>query len=360
LFPIPAGIYPVLVHPDLAFLSNIHSKINFMKEKFRALMIVEDNGIFKKEIKELSTDELTSNELLVNVHYSSVNYKDSLSASGNRSITRKYPHIPGIDAAGVIVRSSHQSFSTGDRVIVTGFDLGMNTWGGFGEYISVPAAWALKLPHGLTMREAMAFGTAGLTAGLSVQRLVTAGLSPGSGKIVVSGSTGGVGSMAVAILSKLGYDVLAISGKQEDTFLLETLGATATINRNGFISQYNNKPMAATAFAGGIDTVGGEILSGMLKSTAYGGIVTTCGMVGGTEVETSIFPFILRGLTLAGIDSVLVSLSEREIIWSLLAHKWKPENLDVMFTEISLHQLPEKLELLIKGQAKGRFLLTFE
>jgi acrylyl-CoA reductase (NADPH) len=194
--------------------------------------------------------------LLVKVNYSSVNYKDSLSASGNRSVTRKYPHIPGIDAAGVIVCSSHQSFSEGDRVIVTGFDLGMNTWGGFGEYISVPAEWVLKLPDGLTMREAMAFGTAGLTAGLSIQKLIMAGLSPGSGKIVVSGSTVGVGSMAVAILSKLGYDVLAISGKHVDAFLLETLGATAIIGRDEFTSQYNSKPMATVTFAGGIDTVG--------------------------------------------------------------------------------------------------------
>jgi len=329
-----------------------------MNELFKALLINEQEGKFTKEIKALSLDQLPQHELLVRVHYSSVNYKDALSAAGNKGVTRTYPHVPGIDAAGVVVTSTSALFTAGDEVLVTGWDLGMNTWGGFGEYISIPAAWALKLPAGLSMREAMCFGTAGFTAGLSVHQVLKAGIKPENGEIAVSGATGGVGSIVVAILAKNGFSVAAVSGKQEDSFLLDTLGAKRTIPREEFSATFDKKPLSAPTFAAGIDTVGGPILSGMLKATHYGGIITACGMVAATDLQTSVFPFILRGVTLAGIDSVQAPMDIRKQVWELLATSWKPAQLDSMVEEISLDALPEKLDAVLAGKARGRYVLA--
>ncbi|TWV95677.1 YhdH/YhfP family quinone oxidoreductase [Chitinophaga pinensis] len=329
-----------------------------MNELFKALLINEQEGKFTKEIKALSPDQLPQHELLIRVHYSSVNYKDALSATGNKGVTRTYPHVPGIDAAGVVVRSQSELFKAGEEVLVTGWDLGMNTWGGFGEYISVPAAWALKLPGGLSMQEAMSFGTAGLTAGLSIHRLLNAGIKPENGEIAVSGATGGVGSIAVAILAKNGFNVAAVSGKKEEAFLLDTLGAKRIIPRDEFSATYDKKPLSAPTFAAGIDTVGGPILSGMLKATHYGGIVTACGMVAANDLHTSVFPFILRGVTLAGIDSVQAPMEIRQEVWTLLATSWKPAQLNNMIEEISLSDLPEKLEAILAGKARGRYVLA--
>ena len=329
-----------------------------MNGLFKALLINEQDGKFTKEIKELSLDQLPQHELLIRVSYSSVNYKDALSATGNKGVTRNYPHVPGIDAAGVVVTSKSDLFAAGDEVLVTGFDLGMNTLGGFGEYISIPAAWALKLPAGLSMKEAMSFGTAGLTAGLSVHQLLNAGIKPENGEIAVSGATGGVGSIAVAILAKNGFSVAAVSGKQEAAFLLDTLGAKRIIPREEFAETFNKKPLSVPTFAAGVDTVGGPILSGMLKATQYGGIVTACGMVAAADLNTSVFPFILRGVTLTGIDSVQAPMEIRQKVWTLLATSWKPVQLDSMVEEITLSGLPEKLEAVLAGKARGRYLLA--
>lgn len=328
-----------------------------METSFNALLVTEKDGQFNKEIKQLSFDELPDNELLVKVSYSSINYKDALSASGNKGVTRQFPHVPGVDASGVVVQSKSPAFAEGEKVLVTGFDLGMNTWGGFGEFISIPANWAIKLPKGLSLKEAMAFGTAGLTAGMSVYQIVNATITPQKGEVAVSGATGGVGSIATAILAKLGYDVVVISGKKEDNYLLNTLGAKRIINREEFVEQYNKKPLTNPAFAAGVDTVAGPILSGMLKSTQYGGVVTCCGMVSSADLHTSIFPFILRGVCLVGIDSVQAPMSFRNQIWQLLSTGWKPANLNSLIQEITLNDLPAKLDEILQGKAKGRYVL---
>lgn len=243
------------------------------------------------------------------------------------------------------------------KVLVTGYDLGMNTWGGFGEYISIPESWAILLPKELSPKESMCFGTAGLTAALSVNYIIENGIVPEKGKIAVSGATGGVGSIAVSILAKLGYQVTAISGKDEHNFLTETLGAKEIISRNEFIESYNKKPLAKSLFAGSIDTVGGEILSGMLKASQYEGVVTCCGMVASPDLNTKIFPFILREVRLIGVDSVEISLSKKEEIWRKLAKEWKPFNLEQIVKEISLNELSETLDDILNGKAKGRFIL---
>ncbi|GLU55880.1 YhdH/YhfP family quinone oxidoreductase [Dyadobacter frigoris] len=328
-----------------------------MQKVFKALYISQEGGDFKKEIKELNTADLPGNDVLIKVSYSSLNYKDALSASGNKGVTRKFPHVPGIDAAGIVVKSNTSDFQEGDSVLVTGFDLGMNTWGGFGQYISVPAPWVVALPEGLSLKESMSFGTAGLTAGLSVEKIIGAGITQDLGAVIVSGATGGVGSMATAIMSKLGFEVVAISGKSEDDFLTSTLGAKQILNRNEFIEKYNNKPLSSSDFSAGIDNVGGPTLSGILKSVKQYGMVTCCGNVSSAELNTTIFPFILRGITLTGIDSAQAPIALRKKVWQSLASEWKPLHLNEMIREIGLEELPEKLDALLHGKAKGRYVL---
>ena len=331
-----------------------------MNNKFSALVVREHDGRFSMAVEEVPATKLPKNDVLIKVSYSAVNYKDALSASGNKGVTKVFPHVPGIDAAGRVISSAVDQFSPGDRVLVTGYDLGMNTWGGFGQYISVPAGWVVKLPENLTPAQAMCFGTAGLTAGLSIDSLLNSQLIKHGGKIIVSGATGGVGSMAVAILSKLGYEVIAISGKHETDFLTETLGASAVIARDGFVQQYDAKAMHRAEFDGGIDTVGGAVLSGILKSVKYNGVVTCCGNVSSAQLTTSIFPFILRGARLIGIDSVEQPLAVKEKIWHLLANPWRPMALADMAQEITLGQLPGFLEAILKGEVKGRLIVRHD
>lgn len=329
-----------------------------MKNEFKGLMVRETDGVFTPKVEQISVTEIPKNEVLIKVAYSSVNYKDALSASGNKGVTRKYPHIPGIDAAGEVISSTSDGITEGDNVIVTGYDLGMNTWGGFGEYVSVPANWVIKLPKGLSLFESMCLGTAGLTAGLSIYNLINSGIGKSQGKIVVSGATGGVGSISIGILSKLGYDVVAISGKKEDHFINQVLGASAIISREEFIDIYDQKPMSKADYSGGVDTVGGSILSGMLKSLKYNGVVTTCGNVASAEISTSIFPFILRGIKLIGIDSVEQPIEFKSEIWTLLAQEWKPTHLNEMVKEISIERLPDVLSTILQGNARGRFVVN--
>lgn len=329
-----------------------------MDSQFRALIVRENEGVFNASVEQIPTAEIHQSEVLIKVSYSSVNYKDALSAAGNKGVTRKFPHIPGIDAVGEVVSSSDDKFSPGDSVLVTGYDLGMNTWGGFGEYISVPASWVVRLPTNLSPFEAMCFGTAGLTAGLSVYNLINSGVIKDGGKIAVSGATGGVGSISIAILSKLGYEVIAISGKNENDFLTKTLGSSIFISREEFIGKYDAKAMSSPEFDGGIDTVGGEILSGILKASKYNGVITCCGNVASAQLSTSIFPFILRGVRLIGIDSVEQPIGFKEKIWNLLADKWKPVNLKDMVQEICLEELPHFLKTVLDGKAKGRFVVN--
>jgi putative YhdH/YhfP family quinone oxidoreductase len=323
---------------------------------FKAFRVEEIDGNYQCSIKEMEFSTLNSSEVLVKVHYSSLNYKDALSTSGNKGVTRNYPHTPGIDAVGTIEKSNSDLFAIGEKVIVTSYDLGMNTDGGFAEYIQVPSEWVVKLPKKMTMKEAMIYGTAGLTAGMSVLRL-TELIKPKDGKIVVSGATGGVGSLSVSILSKLGYSVVAITGKETERDYLINLGAEEVILRSE-IENFDKKPLLKPLFAGAIDTVGGVILENIIKSTDSIGVVTCCGNVASPKLDLTVFPFILRGVTLIGIDSQNYPMNYRKIVWNKLAQEWKPKQLDDTCNEIELEEVSQKIELMLKGKLKGRTVLT--
>jgi len=325
---------------------------------FKCLMIEELNDRFSRTVITRSVSDLPKNDLLIRVHYSSLNYKDALSASGNKGVTRTYPHTPGIDAVGSVVHSDNKKFREGDEVIVTSYDLGMNTSGGFGQYISVPAAWAVKLPDDLSMKESMVIGTAGLTAGMSVFRL-TEHIKPEDGRVLVSGATGGVGALSVAILAKLGFEVSAISGKTTEFDFLRRLGASEMIARKDF-EQENKRPMIKGDYAGGIDTVGGSILDNMIKSIQPMGVVTCCGMVASPKLNLTVFPFILRGVSLIGIDSQNYPMAYREVVWNKLAKDWKPDNLMDVYKEISLDELSDHIDLMLDGKLKGRTIVDMD
>lgn len=323
---------------------------------FRALVVeANETNQFTREIKEKTTDVLPAGDLLIRVHYSSLNYKDALSATGNKGVTRNYPHTPGIDAAGIVEHSASEKFKPGDEVIVTSYDLGMNTSGGFGEYIRVPADWALKLPAGITLKESMMFGTAGLTAGMAVYQIM-AKVMPNQGEVLVTGATGGVGSLAVAILAKLGYMVVAGTGKPEAEEILEKLGAAQLISREE-LTTGKERPMLKPRWSAVVDTVGGDMLATAIKSTNLNGVVACCGNVASPELNINVYPFILRGVSLVGIDSQNFLMPNREKIWSLLATDWKPAFLAEFFQEVSLEDLNEKIELILQGKITGRVVL---
>jgi len=325
------------------------------KKTFKAFRVEEKNEKFSSAIKEMPFEALEEGELLIKVHYSSLNYKDALSAMGNKGVTRNYPHTPGIDAVGKVVSTTSDKFKIDEAVIVTSYDLGMNTNGGFAEFVKVPASWAVKLPKNLSMKEAMIFGTAGLTAGMSVLRL-TETVKPTDGTIIVSGATGGVGSVSVMILNKLGYKVAAITGKEAEKQYLLDLGATQVILRKDF-EELQNRPLLKPLFAGAIDTVGGVILENMIKSVNPLGVVTACGNAASIKLELTVFPFILRGVSLIGIDSQNYPMNYREQVWNKLADEWKLDNLESNTTTISLDELSEKLNLMLEGKLKGRTVL---
>lgn len=323
------------------------------KTTFKALQTSEQDGKYLNNLVDKELPALEPEEVLVKVSYSSLNYKDALSASGNKGVTRNFPHTPGIDAVGFVYRSASADWKEGDAVIVTGFDLGMNTDGGFAEYVKVPGKWLLFLPENLSMRESMIYGTAGFTAALSVQALLKNGLKPEDGTIAVSGASGGVGSIATAILSKLGYSVAAVSSKEQSAEFLRSLGASEIIPRRELEDQ-SGKPLLKPRFAGAVDTVGGLVLSTLIRSTNYGGTVTACGMVNGGEIPLTVFPFILKGISLCGIDSVELPLEKRPELWNLMADEWKPAMLDSMASEITLEELPENITKILAGKMQGR------
>lgn len=323
---------------------------------FKAMVVTQiADKQFKRKIVERSVIELPAGDVLVNVKYSSLNYKDALSASGNKGVTRKYPHTPGIDAAGIVAESYNDAFKVGDQVIVTSYDLGMNTDGGFGGYIRVPAEWVVKLPANLTLRESMIYGTAGLTAGLSVYRL-THTLAPERGEILVTGASGGVGSMAVSMLVQSGYAVVAVSNKIEENEFFQEIGVKEIISRED-AADTTGRPLLKERWAGVIDTVGGEILATAIKSTQLNGNVTCCGNVASPDLPLTVFPFILRGVSLCGIDSQHCLMDTRVKIWEKLAGDWKLNNLDTLATEITLGGLDERIELMLAGKVKGRTLV---
>tara|TARA_B100001027_G_C16244945_1_gene321378 strand:+ start:454 stop:1440 length:987 start_codon:yes stop_codon:yes gene_type:complete len=327
--------------------------------EYNALVTTEDNKSFISSIEKRDISTLPDNDTLVKVKFSSLNYKDALSASGNKGVTRNYPHTPGIDAAGIIEETTSQNFQVGDEVIITGYDMGMNTFGGFGEYIRVPQEWIVKKPDSLSLSESMAFGTAGLTAGLCLRKLLLHGLKPDDGEVFVSGVTGGVGIISLMLFSKLGFDVTAITGKMDQEKLLKNLGAKTVLDRNDLDSDLIS-PLQKPIYAGGIDAVGGKILSNLICSTSQRAAIACCGMVGGLSLDTSIFPFILRGLSLFGIDSAESLLETKEEVWNNFATSWKLENIDENIKDISLDELPSEIDKILDGKQIGRVRIVYD
>jgi acrylyl-CoA reductase (NADPH) len=326
-------------------------------QKFKAMVVRETHDKkYLREITERSINELPEGDVLIQVKYSSLNYKDALSAIGNKGVTKNYPHTPGVDASGIVEKSKSNEFEPGDEVIVHGYDLGMDTSGGFGQYIRVPAAWIVRPRSGLTLKESMVYGTAGFTAALSVFKIEEHGISPESGEILVTGATGGVGSIAVAILAKVGYQVVASTGKSEEKNFLMDLGAKEVIGRDE-ARDTTGRPLLKGRWAGVIDAVGGDILATALKSTKHGGVVTCCGNVASHELNTNVYPFILRGISLVGIDSANCPIDLRKKVWQKIADEWKLEKLNQLTSEISLEELDSNIELILQGKQKGRVLV---
>lgn len=325
---------------------------------FKALVVEEVDGTYLRGIKEKTIDELPAGDLLVRVHYSSLNYKDALSASGNKGVTKSYPHTPGIDAAGVVAWSASPDFKVGDEVIVTGNDLGMNTAGGYGQYIRVPSSWAVKMPQGLSPKESMILGTAGFTAAIMVKKLTDV-VAPVDGEIVVTGATGGVGSVSIALLSALGYRVVAVSGKTEESDFLKKLGAARVVSRTEIMKE-EPRPLLSASFAGAVDTVGGVMLENILKAVKPYGVVTCCGNVASPKLNLTVFPFILRGVSLIGISAQNTPMPLRQEVWNRLAGDWKPVSLLDLYTEISLEELSAYIDKILGGKIKGRTLVNMQ
>jgi acrylyl-CoA reductase (NADPH) len=320
---------------------------------FRALVVEKTEDLFSLNVKELTFDDLPQGDVTIRVAYSSVNYKDGLACIPNGRIVKSYPFVPGIDLSGTVVDSRDPRFREGDEVIVTSYELGVSHFGGFSEYARVPADWVVKLPQGLTLKEAMALGTAGFTAGLSIQRLEENGVNPDRGPVIVTGATGGVGSTAVAMLAKTGYHVAASTGKASEHEYLRKIGATEILSRDEVTD--TSRPLQKERWAAAVDPVGGRTLAYLLSATKYGGSVAVSGLTGGSEFAGTVFPFILRGINLLGIDSVYCPMDVRVQLWKRMASDLKPENLlDSIGYEITLEELPSTLSAILKGEVRGR------
>jgi len=332
---------------------------NIMTE-YKALIVREKaEKEFQQKIEMVSADFLPENEVLIKVKYAGLNYKDALSAHGHKGVTRNYPHTPGVDAAGEVVSDKTGKFQSGDLVICTSYDLGMNTAGGCAEYISVPAGWVVPLPAEISLKESMVMGTAAYTAGLALYKMEMGGQTPEMGEILVTGATGGVGSMAVAILAKAGYDVLASTGKKDKIFYLLEIGAKRCLSREE-VEDGSDKPLLKARWAGAIDNVGGNTLSTLLKACGRNGNVASIGLVDSPILNTTVFPFILNGVNLLGIDSAETPYSIRTKIWEKLSYDWKPEKIDDIQTIISLEETPKYLDKILKGKAIGRVVVDLE
>ncbi len=328
-----------------------HAKL---PEQFACILVTEDGQgdvRCRKTTRKLS--ELPAGDVLIRVCYTSLNYKDALAVTGHRGVNKLFPLVPGVDAAGTVVASGVYEFVPGDPVIVTGYDMGAGRWGGWAEYVRVPYEWVVPLPDDLLLLESMIYGTAGLTAALCIDALQHQGIGPEAGKLVVTGASGGVGSMAVAILAKLGYHVVAVTGKPAAHEFLASLGAAEVVSRNAFLD-VPDRPLLSRKWAGGVDTVGGRMLATLLRATNNGGCVACCGMAGGTDLPVTVFPFILRGVTLAGIDAAWCPLETRRQAWERLSGPWKPQRLHEMAEVVPWDRLPEYVGSILAGQITGR------
>jgi len=331
-----------------------------MNTTFKAFVVRQlDDRSYAGSIEQRNIDDLPKGELLIRVHYSSLNYKDILSCYGNRGVTRHYPHTPGIDAAGVVEYSFVNDFNIGDKVIISGSDLGENTPGGFGQYIRIPSKWAVHLPDGISLKESMIYGTAGYTAGLSIDYLLSQGFTIQDGEIIVTGATGGVGSISVAILSKLNYKIVASTGGHNAKKFLNCIGSCKIIGREEILDKMGMALMKESWFAA-IDTVGGDVLEALIKSCKQNGIIVAVGMVKSTSLNTSVFPFILRGICLKGINASIVNPSYRVKIWERLSNEWKPDTIEELVVDCNLDNLKNMIDRAFSGNIEGRVVVDMK
>lgn len=326
-----------------------------MSLTFRALVIrrSEDRKTFTRAIESRTIADLPEGELLVRVKYSSLNYKDGLSCIGNPGVTRRFPHTPGIDAAGVVEASDSSRFPVGSSVVVVGTALGMSVSGGLGQYVRIPASWAVLLPEGLSLRESMIYGTAGFTAALAVHKLLSFGVNPERGHLVVTGASGGVGSISVALLARLGFSVAAVSGKLDSRNFLLKLGAHEVLER-GSLSFDSEFPLLPERWAGGIDTVGGSLLGNVLKTARQGAAIAATGLVASQDLPVSLLPFILRGVSLLGVNAESCPMDLREQLWEKLANGWRPQMLSLVARECAIGDISSEIDKILAGQIQGR------
>jgi NADPH2:quinone reductase len=326
-----------------------------MFEMFNAYKVFDENGKISGRIVQLSLDELSGGAVVIKSAFSSVNYKDALAATGAGKIMRRFPLVGGIDVAGTVESSVDARFKPGDAVIVTGYDLGVAHDGGYAGFVRVPADWIVPLPKELSLFDAMAIGTAGFTAALSVVEMERNGLVPANGPVIVTGATGGVGSVAVQCLAARGYDVTALTGKPQEESYLRSLGARDVLARGAL--QMGTRPLEKAMWAGAVDPVGGATLAWLTRTMLPNGCIASSGLTGGTELQTTVLPFILRGVKLLGIDSVLCPMGTRLEVWRRLATDLKPARLAEAAHQISLEELPSAFDALLKGAARGRFVV---
>jgi putative YhdH/YhfP family quinone oxidoreductase len=322
-------------------------------QPFLAYRIFNEDGKTTSRFVQMVLDELDSGEVVIRVAYSGVNYKDALAATGVGKVIRRFPCVGGIDAAGVVESSQDERFKPGDEVIVTGYDMGVAHDGGFAERLRVPADWVVRLPQGLTLFESMALGTAGFTAALAIQRLEQNDLKPGNGKVIVTGATGGVSSIAIQMLAQLGYHVVALTGKESEHAYLKLLGASEILPRNE-VDLSSTKPLESAQWAGALDSVGGAMLSWLTRTMQQNGAIASFGNAGGAELHATVFPFILRGVRLIGIDSAATLMPLRKKIWERLANDLRPRLMERVAQPIVFSQLPEVFQKLLQGQSRGR------
>lgn len=327
-----------------------------MADRFPALVLTEDDGKVASAVREMGTDELPAGDVTVRVTYSGLNYKDGMIVNGIGRLVRDYPHVPGIDFAGVVETSDNDRYKPGDAVVLTGWRVGEVHWGGYAGMARVKSDWLVPLPKGLTDKRAMAIGTAGFTSMLCVAALEDHGVSPESGTVLVTGAAGGVGSVAVSILAKLGYTVAASTGREAQHDYLRSLGASEIVDRSE-LSEASKRPLEGERFAGTVDTVGGTTLARVLAQTKYGGSVAACGLAGGANLETTVLPFLLRSVNLLGIDSVMQPYENRVRIWQRLVEDLPMERLDALTEEIALTDVPSAASDILKGQVRGRLVV---
>lgn len=325
-----------------------------MNKTFQAYRIFEkEDGTFERKFVSQIIEDLPAGEVVIQVHFAAINYKDGLSASGHKGITKQYPHTPGIDASGIVAFSSSHKFREGDKVLVTGYDLGMNTDGGFGEFIRVPTDWVVPLPATFSLRQAMILGTGGFTSALALYKMELAGQTPEKGEIVITGATGGVGSMAVSIFSKAGYEVVASTGKVDQHDYLLSLGAKRCEGRE-YANDESKRPIIRTKWAGALDTVGGNTLRTLMAGCGKNGCIAVCGLVGSPKLEATVYPFLLNGINLIGVESAETEMSTRLHLWDKLSSIWKPEGIERMAKEIELKEIDTYIQKILEGNTRGR------